>query len=604
MTDHPDPHPGSPVPGEPADPAEAVLRRALADEAARLGPADPGALDRILVAGRRRLLRHRAVRVGGGLLAAAALVAAAVAVPRLVSDDTREVTVTGPTTTAVDTTTAPSTAPTTTPTSGPTTAPPTTTSEAPPAADTTLAAVWPYRSDADADRGGDPTLVEASRSPRTVAAAFVERFLEAGPPAEIGEYRAADARSGEVDVRMRPGGPVSTLVVRQLGATGRWSVVAAFTANITIDAPGAFAPAEGTVDVAGTSTAFEGTVVVDVRETPTGQLLGRRPLIGGANGELGPYRGAVGFLRTPAGTGAVVVHTESAADGRLEEFAVVGISWPVPAPPGAAPASTPIAAVTADNRLVTIDPRTGTITRVLVDEPAAGAVGDVALADGEVWFTRVEGASACAWSVWRVPLAAGEPELVADLARTPAVRGAVTAWVTDADCDRRDEIVLRDATGATRVIPPFDGDPSLTIGVVRLTWWDDRWLVAEGWLEDGSFIQMIDTTDPGERVGAGYMVPTGGGSELRSPDATFLGGLPALAAARAGFAERCGQPVDYLNPWTGEVLGSNDVGPTPTVRHDPAGTLAWLTCQDPPVLMRLEASEPRHLADGIVSFDW
>jgi hypothetical protein len=118
----------------------------------------------------------------------------------------------------------------------------------------TSTAVWPFAS--SSTRYATPT--DAARG-------FAVEFLGFVEPS-VGELRQGDLRSGEVDIRFRGTGPVTTVLVRQLGPDDSWWVLGAATANIQVTAPTAGSPISSPVALAGTSTAFEGTVQVQVRE--------------------------------------------------------------------------------------------------------------------------------------------------------------------------------------------------------------------------------------------------------------------------------------------------------------------------------------------------
>ena len=78
--------------------------------------------------------------------------------------------------------------------------------------------------------------------------------------------------------------------------------------------------------VSGFSTAFEGTIVVSVLAQGDPDPLGREPLIGGANGEVGPFSGHIRFDAPAAGgAGAIVLTTDSAEDGRIWQATVVPV---------------------------------------------------------------------------------------------------------------------------------------------------------------------------------------------------------------------------------------------------------------------------------------
>jgi hypothetical protein len=82
-----------------------------------------------------------------------------------------------------------------------------------------------------------------------------------------------------------------------------------------------------TITVGGTSTAFEANVTVEVREDgqAEGENLGRSFVMGGANGEMGPFAGDVTIESPTAAAGAVVLTTESAEDGSVQEATVVRV---------------------------------------------------------------------------------------------------------------------------------------------------------------------------------------------------------------------------------------------------------------------------------------
>lgn len=221
------------------------------------------------------------------------------------------------TTTASPTTTiAPST------TSGPAT----TTSIAAPSEST---AVWPYP--------GGATYSE----PVAAAREFATRFLGFVAPV-VGAFRAGDARSGEVEVKPVANGPVTTVLLRQLGPDQSWSVLGSATPDIVVDRPSALATVSSPVALSGRSTAFEATVSVEVRQTG-GVTLARGIVMGGSNGEMGPFEGSIAFAVPTAATGAVVFSTNSMADGRIWEASVVPVRFATgsSAPASQACASTP-----------------------------------------------------------------------------------------------------------------------------------------------------------------------------------------------------------------------------------------------------------------------
>jgi hypothetical protein len=241
-------------------------------------------------------------------LAVAVAVIVALVVALALSGDDEDGTVTDPTTTeAPDTTEPDTTEPDTTGTTAPTTTP------VPGPVDASTAVFPDAGSDA---RFGDP--VEAAR-------AFAVDFLGFTDPV-VGEFLQGDSRSGEVEVRPLADGPVTTVIVRQLGPDDTWWVLGAATANITVDMPAANATITAPVTVTGSALAFEGTVDVEVRQDGARQPVGTGLVTGGGD-EMRPFTGQVDFSPPSATHGALVLVTHSAMDGRVWEAAVVRVQF-------------------------------------------------------------------------------------------------------------------------------------------------------------------------------------------------------------------------------------------------------------------------------------
>ena len=98
-------------------------------------------------------------------------------------------------------------------------------------------------------------------------------------------------------------------------------------AAIRVDVPRPMATVGGTVVVAGTSTAFEATVEVEVRQDGQGpgEALGQGFVMGGSNGEMGPFRGEVAIDPPASAAGAVLLTTSSAEDGTVQQATVVRV---------------------------------------------------------------------------------------------------------------------------------------------------------------------------------------------------------------------------------------------------------------------------------------
>jgi len=198
--------------------------------------------------------------------------------------------------------------PTTTVTTAPATSMPSTTVES------TAEAVWPWAS--SSTRYPDP--VAAARGFATDLVGFTDPV--------VGEYRAGDSRSGEVDVRAKATSAPTTVLVRQID--GSWWVLGSTTADIQVTQPAAGATITSPLTMTGTSTAFEATVNVHLvadgaAGTPAAEGAPTTPLastfvMGGSMGTMGPFTGTLEFTPPGAGTsGALVFLTFSAEDGRV-----------------------------------------------------------------------------------------------------------------------------------------------------------------------------------------------------------------------------------------------------------------------------------------------
>ena len=210
---------------------------------------------------------------------------------------------TAPTTSRASTTTAPATS---------TTMVPTTTTTTPAAALQT--AVW-------------PTPASATRYATPVAAAsgFATAYLHMAGPT-VGAFRQGDSRSGEVPVQPSATGPVTTVLVRQLGSDGTWWVLGAATPRLTLSAPAWNAVVASPLTVQGMSMAFEGTVQTQVRADDVAAPVGTGFVTGGST-SMGPFRGSVAFTRASSASGAVVLYTTSAEDGSVREVTVVRVRF-------------------------------------------------------------------------------------------------------------------------------------------------------------------------------------------------------------------------------------------------------------------------------------
>jgi hypothetical protein len=225
------------------------------------------------------------------------------AVPTSNSTDATSTTAPATTSTTTTTTTLPTATTTTPPTTTPATTTPATTTPAP---TTTLPvplehpAVWP----------ASDTVVA---TPQQAAEDFVASVL-AVPP-RLGEFRAGDSRSGEIEVLApsetdddRPPIVRSVLLLRQLGPSDGWFVLAAVNANTTVTSPpsGADVP-PGPLTVSGVGRGFEGLVVVEAFLAGQSAAIDQVITQGGSTESSEPFQVEIDLSTTAPGDTVVVV---------------------------------------------------------------------------------------------------------------------------------------------------------------------------------------------------------------------------------------------------------------------------------------------------------
>ena len=176
-------------------------------------------------------------------------------------------------------------------------------------------AIWPFV----ANTPGYPDPVEAART-------FAVDYLGFATPV-IGSFQQGDSQSGEVNVQASPSGPVTTVLVRMLTSASTWWVLGASTPNLRLESPAALATIASPVILSGQSTAFEATVNVQIRQDGMLTPLKEDILMGGANGDMGPFSKSISFPHPNSRAGAIVLKTMSAKDGNISEASVIRVSF-------------------------------------------------------------------------------------------------------------------------------------------------------------------------------------------------------------------------------------------------------------------------------------
>jgi hypothetical protein len=161
----------------------------------------------------------------------------------------------------------------------------------------------------------------------TTARAFAVEYLHM--PAPVVAEVPGDTADARVEVRPRAGHPMVTIVALDRSPAGTFVVTGASTRNIVVDRPSVGEAVGTTIGVSGTSTAFEATIAVEIRQDD-GRVLGKTTLLGGANGELGPFGGDLTVDPPTTDAGAAVFTTVSSEDGSVQEATVIPLRFGTP----------------------------------------------------------------------------------------------------------------------------------------------------------------------------------------------------------------------------------------------------------------------------------
>lgn len=496
-----------------------------------------GSFDDVRHRAGRLARRSRAARIGAGVVAALALVG--VAVPLLGDDDPGQQVIAepGPTTSTVPTTTIPATS--------------------------EPYGIWPFVTAAQAD----DEEIELPFNPteaNEVAQEFLRRFADMDVAVEPTTSLGHEVRSVSVvaTTRVRE----TTVTLRRIGSSDRWTVVGAHGDGLVIEAPlpGGFV-SDGAVAVLGKATAFEGTVavrVLDRGDEPT--ELGRAVLTG-EQGEMKPFSGTVPVALDDSGRGVVIAVTESAEDGSVEQVAAVAVRWDPDAEQ--APAASSLVAVL--NREVVGDPgeqdvvvlsEDGSVERTLLEgfSVVEGGVLDAELApDGRSVVVALS-TSACTSELRSIPLDGSAPRSLGPgnrLAISPDGRRIAVAY--DVDCNGSDELEVR-ALGA-----PAGAGQAVEGQIAMLTWADHGTVVYDIRGQDGGALIVRDADSGDERALDGrWSLPLGRGE----------GVVQVLVT------ERGGAYLGDVDPATGRLLGAGAQVPADVVDHTLVGVEpCWLT---------------------------
>ena len=271
---------------------EDLLREALHDDS----PLRPGSFDDVRSRARRLDRRSRLLKAGAAIVVV--LAAVGIAMP-LLDDDSgdKQRVITNP-------------------------GPEHTTTTIVPANYHDPIAIWPYVTGSEADdKDIDPGF--NTTDPIAVATRFLSLFAGMTPDA----VTELENSGREVNIVADHGTLRTTLALRKLGTSDRWSVVSARADGLVLDTPAAGQTVTSPLHIEGRATAFEGTVLVKVTDRGKSPNELGKTVLTGEMGLMKPFGGDVSFQPGELPYGAVIAWTVSAKDGSVEQLAAAPVIW-------------------------------------------------------------------------------------------------------------------------------------------------------------------------------------------------------------------------------------------------------------------------------------
>ena len=172
----------------------------------------------------------------------------------------------------------------------------------------------------------DATTSRRFDDPAAATRAFATELLRFNAPL-VGELRAGDGRSGEIDVRAFEGGVATTVLVRQV-EDGTWFILGAVAESIRLEVPEAGDRLLSPHSLRGEAHAFEGNVVVHLYADGLAEPIGEAFVTGRGDGELGEFSGTISFeVPDGATSGVLVLFEPSAQDGSTVAATVVRVHF-------------------------------------------------------------------------------------------------------------------------------------------------------------------------------------------------------------------------------------------------------------------------------------
>jgi hypothetical protein len=166
-------------------------------------------------------------------------------------------------------------------------------------------------------------------NPVDTALAFAKEYV--GMKTPLAGKAVNGAKPGTKKVSIRPNSRASLTTVVELspvGEGGPWTVTGSHTDSITLDDPAANDAIGSPTHLAGSALAFEGHVVVEVRDggQKAGKALGRTFVTGGGDIKR-PFDGYVSFTKASKAHGGLLLWEDSAEDGAPISATVIRVAF-------------------------------------------------------------------------------------------------------------------------------------------------------------------------------------------------------------------------------------------------------------------------------------
>lgn len=158
----------------------------------------------------------------------------------------------------------------------------------------------------------DPLTSRRFESPQALVHSFATELLGYGNPV-VGELQQGDARSGEIELRPRPDGPMTVVMVRQL-EDDTWFVLGAAIETIQVVSPEAGGTLTSPTALSGAALAYEGTVDVRLFADGTPEPIGRTYVTGRGDGVIGAFTGELTFEVPEGAKHGVLIFTEASGE--------------------------------------------------------------------------------------------------------------------------------------------------------------------------------------------------------------------------------------------------------------------------------------------------